>query len=104
MRRTCAIRQGQAVLIPLINGECSEIEGTGSTTAELRACAAAQADAFTELHARIDGRSIERLSRFRFESPPFRFESVRFRFGVSAPAFDFETRAVYRIRVLGHGA
>ena len=136
--RTCAIRQGQAVLIPLINGECSEIEGGGSTTAELRACAAAQADDFTKLRARVDGRKIEGLSRFRFESPPFRFESVsdnpfgvpatppgepsravadgywimlhplsrgvhRIRFGGSAPSFGFTTRAVYSIRVVGHG-
>ena len=136
--RTCAIRQGQAVLIPLINGECSEIEGGGSTTAELRACAAAQADDFTKLRARVDGRKIEGLSRFRFESPPFRFASVsdnpfsvpatppgepsravadgywimlhplsrgvhRIRFGGSAPSFGFETRAVYSIRVVGHG-
>jgi hypothetical protein len=74
--RACTIRQGQAVLFPLINGECSEIEGAGSTRAELRACAAAQADSFVDLSASVDGRTLDGLHRFRFESPLFRFRSV----------------------------
>ena len=88
---------------------------------------------------RVDGRDIDGLSRFRFESPLFRFESVsdnpfgvpatppgepsravadgywimlhslsrgvhRIRFRGSAPAFGFETQAVYSIRVVGHAA
>jgi hypothetical protein len=76
VERACTIRRGQAVLIPLINGECSEIEGNGSTRAELRACAAAQADAFADLHVSVDGRELEGLSHFRFVSPLFRFRSV----------------------------
>ena len=61
VRRACTIRQGQAVLFPLINGECSEIEGAGSTEAELRACAVAQANAFARLRATVDGRELEGL-------------------------------------------
>ena len=87
VRRACTIRQGQAVLFPLINGECSEIEGAGSTEAELRACAVAQANAFARLRASVDGRELEGLSRFRFESPLFRFQSVSDNpFGVPATA------------------
>lgn len=74
--RACSIRRGQSLLVPLINGECSEIEGNGSTEAELRACAAAQADAFRKLHASVDGRAIGGLHAFRFASPLFRFRSV----------------------------
>ena len=93
--RACTIRQGQAVLFPLINGECSEIEGNGSTKAELRACAAAQADLFVDLHARVDGRKLEGLSHFRFESPLFRFRSVSDNpFGVPATPPGQPSRAV----------
>jgi hypothetical protein len=74
--RTCTIRTGQAILLPLINGECSQIEGNGTTEAQLRACATGQADNFTALHASVDGRTIAGLSRFRFSSPLFRFRSV----------------------------
>lgn len=74
--RACAIPAGKAILLPLINGECSRIEGNGTTEAELRACARAQADNFGELHARVDGRRIPDLARFRFASPLFSFRSV----------------------------
>ncbi len=134
--RACTIRSGQAIFFPLINGECSVIEGNGTTKDELSACAAAQADNFSEkkLHARVDGKRIAGLSRFRFQSPLFRFASVpdnpfgvpatppnepspsvadgywvmlnplrpgvhTISYGGAAPAFDFETAAIYIIKV-----
>jgi hypothetical protein len=95
VKRACTIRQGQAVLFPLINGECSEIEGGGTTEAELRACAAAQADDFTKLRASVDGRKLEGLSSFRFQSPLFRFQSVSDNpFGVPATPLGEPSSAV----------
>ncbi len=83
--RACTIRAGQAIFFPLINGECSEIEGNGTTKEELSSCAAAQADEFAMLHASVDGRPIIGLSRFRVQSPVFRFQSFPDNpFGVTA--------------------
>ena len=65
-----------AILFPVINGECSQAEGDGSTDAELRACAAKLADTFTNLHAKLDGKPLKRLKRFRFASPLFTFSPV----------------------------
>jgi hypothetical protein len=37
--RRCTVPPGKAILVPIINGECSTVEGDGTTEAELRACA-----------------------------------------------------------------
>jgi hypothetical protein len=70
----CTIPQDKAVLFPVINGECSTVEGNGTTETELRACAVALMDHVTELGASIDGTPIDLGpggSRFRFQSPLF---------------------------------
>jgi hypothetical protein len=75
--RTCTIRPGHALLIPVVNGECSTLEGNGQTEAELRACAAGLADSIKtdSLHASVDGQPITGLTAFRFESGLFNFTS-----------------------------
>ncbi len=76
VERSCRISRKVAILFPVINGECSQAEGDGSTDAELRACAAKLADTFTNLHAKLDGKPLKRLKRFRFASPLFTFSPV----------------------------
>ena len=70
----CTIPQDKAVLFPVINGECSTVEGNGTTEQQLRACAVDQMDHVTELGASIDGTPIDLGpggSHFRFQSPLF---------------------------------
>ena len=71
--RSCEIPKGSAILVPLVNGECSELEGNGSTDAQLRACANELADSIDveSLFVAVDGVSIEGLDAFRFESELF---------------------------------
>lgn len=76
VERSCRISTDTAILFPLINGECSEAESNGSTDAELRACAASQADAFTNVYATVDGMALRRLAMFRFASPLYTFSPV----------------------------
>jgi hypothetical protein len=74
--RSCTVPKNAAILLPAINGECSEAEGNGSTFEELRACAAELADQFTNVHVILDGRALPDLDDFRFASPLFRFSPV----------------------------
>jgi hypothetical protein len=76
VERSCRVAGHAAILLPVINAECSEAEGNGSTKAALRACAAGLAGEFTDLHLSVDGKRVKRLSRFRFTSPLFRFSPV----------------------------
>jgi hypothetical protein len=75
--RDCNIPLGKAILFPVINGECSTIEGNGTTEEELRACAKTQADTMNVVQASIDGVDIENLdppdSPYRVQSPLFTF-------------------------------
>ncbi len=64
--RSCTISSSKAILVPLINVECSEIEGNGNTPAKLRSCAAGFADEFTNLSLAVDGVAVPGdLTRFR---------------------------------------
>ena len=76
VERSCAISKHAAILVPPINGECSEAEGNGSTDADLRACAALQADGMTNVRLSIDGTALAGLNNFRFASPLYRFSPV----------------------------
>ena len=76
VERSCAISKHAAILVPPINGECSEAEGNGSTDAELRTCAALQADGMTNVRLSIDGTALTGLNNFRFASPLYRFSPV----------------------------
>jgi hypothetical protein len=70
----CTVPADKAILFPVINGECSSVEGNGTTDAELRACAQGQMDLVTTLGASVDGVPVDlgpNGSRFRFQSPLF---------------------------------
>jgi hypothetical protein len=74
--RSCSIPAGRSLLVPLINAECSTLEGDGTTPAQLRACARGFADRFTGLVLKIDGRAVPDLRRLRVASPVFSFTAV----------------------------
>jgi hypothetical protein len=72
VRNDCAIPTGKALFVPILNGECSNVEGNGSTAAEWRACAAAQMDLAADVSAEIDGTPIHDVAQYRVQSPrPF---------------------------------
>ena len=74
--RSCTVPAGKSILVPLINNECSTIEGNGSTPAELRACNARIVKDFTGLSLTIDGVHVRDLFNFRVLSRPFRFNAA----------------------------
>jgi len=76
----CTVPADKAILFPVINGECSSVEGNGTTDAELRACAQGQMDLVTALGASVDGVPVDlgpNGSRFRFQSPLFQITWAR---------------------------
>lgn len=70
----CEVPAGKAIFIPIINGECSRIEGNGETEEELRACASNQMDYVTVTEAKVDGRKLKNLDNYRVESDLFIFK------------------------------
>jgi hypothetical protein len=71
----CTVPAGTALFVSVINGECSNLEGSGTTEGELRACAdfiGTLIDPNT-LSASLDGQSITGLSHYLVESPFFSF-------------------------------
>jgi hypothetical protein len=77
--RSCTLPAGTTILVPLINIECSSLEGMpffGATKADRRACAKGFADGFTDLVLQIDGVAVGNLTRLRVPSPPFTFSPV----------------------------
>lgn len=74
VERSCSVPAGTSLLLPLVNAECSTVEGDGQTEAELRQCAAAIADEIDSVNASVNGEPIDGLKeRFRFVSPLFTF-------------------------------
>ncbi len=89
--RNCTVPAGKALFFPILNVECSTLEGNGSTEAELRACTASFMDLVTNVAAEIDGVSIQNLQDYRAASPLFTFgplpdNNVLQLFGFDAPA------------------
>ena len=77
--RSCTVPVGTRLLIPVINVECSNLEGDpfyGATPAARAECVSADLFAFDKLGLSIDGRPIENLARFVVISPDFAFTGV----------------------------
>jgi len=74
--RSCTIKTGSSILVPLINVECSELEDKLDTFAKLSECASNFADDFTDLSLVIDGRQVGGLTDLRVQTNLFTFESV----------------------------
>lgn len=71
--RACTIPESTAIFFPVINAECSTIEGNGETEEELRACAEGLIDFVTVVEASVDGVPIRSLNQARAQSPLFSF-------------------------------
>jgi hypothetical protein len=74
---TCTVPPGVGALVPVVNGECSSLEGNGATDQELADCAAGQMNAVdtTTLTARVDGQAVD-ATGFRFATPAFGITAV----------------------------
>ncbi len=72
--RDCTIPSGTALFFPLIDVECSTLEGNGETEAELRDCANFFADFIgpSTVFLEIDGAPAD-MSGYRVESPLFEY-------------------------------
>jgi len=89
--RECTIPAGTALFFPLIDVECSSIEGNGETEAELRECANDFADFIdpSTVFLEIDGAAPD-MESYRVESPLFTYgplpdNNVIQLFGLDAP-------------------
>jgi hypothetical protein len=74
--RECTVPMGKAILLPILNSECSFAEFPELQTVEdLRMCAKAFQDQVTQLHFSMDGQNISaiELEKHRIQSPPFYF-------------------------------
>jgi hypothetical protein len=90
--RECVIPSGTALFFPLVNVECSQLEGNGETEEELRACANFFADFIVPemLSCTVDGKPVKNLPSFRVESPLFTYGplpdgNILQAFGLDAP-------------------
>jgi hypothetical protein len=91
--RNCTIPPGKALFFPLLDAECSTIEGNGTTEEELRACAKSSADPIIlgSLFCVVDGNPVSALAQYRVQSPLFNFgplpeNNVLEASGIVAPA------------------
>ncbi|MGZ4617971.1 MAG: hypothetical protein ACXV3F_04460 [Frankiaceae bacterium] len=68
---TCTVPEGKAVLVPVINGECSTVEGTAES--DLASCAKFQMDSVDKstLSASVDGHAVTVDPAFRFVTDEF---------------------------------
>ncbi|HXV88250.1 MAG TPA: hypothetical protein VD710_04045 [Nitrososphaeraceae archaeon] len=72
--RTCEIPQGTALLITLLNSECSYAEFPSlKSEQELRDCAKTMQDIVIGMHATLDGNNIPSLELYRVQSGLFNF-------------------------------
>ncbi len=72
-KRACTVPAGKALVIGGFV-ECSTVQGSGNTLAELRSCAKSGMDSATEADVTVDGVHLtDLLTRYRFETPLFTF-------------------------------
>jgi hypothetical protein len=69
--RTGSVPPGKALFFPLIDAECSQAEGNGSSLVQLSACAVSDLAGASGLACEIDGKPVQHLEFYQFESPLF---------------------------------
>lgn len=74
-KRTCTIPADTSLFFPVINAECSAIEGSGKNEIELRACAKDLINhvIVKKLAVSVDGRSLKDIANTRVQSSLFNF-------------------------------
>jgi hypothetical protein len=72
--RPCTIPAGKALFFPILNGECATLEGNPPPGNDLPSCADSLLEPVAEVHATIDGVTVQNLmSAYRFDSPLFTY-------------------------------
>lgn len=71
--RSATIPEGKALFFPVIDNECSTVEGNGTTDGDLRSCAQFFQDHARDLTCTVDGVAVSNLNSFRVQSPLFTF-------------------------------
>ena len=89
--RNCTVPVGKALFFPIIDSECSTLEGNGTTDAELRGCAAFFQDHANSMTCVIDGVPVRNLESYRVQLPLFTYgplpgNNILASFGIDAPA------------------
>jgi len=74
VERQCDILSGKAILFPVINVECSVLEGDGKTESELKTCTNGLIKQLRFMEASVDGAKIENLEKYRAQSNLFEFK------------------------------
>ncbi len=70
--RTCVIPSGKAILIPVLNGECTYKDSAGSKSpSDLRSCALKSDAGVTTLAATVDGVNMQNVDKYRVTSDLF---------------------------------
>jgi len=82
--RACTVPSSRAVMFPIINGECSQAEGNGTTAQQLRRCAINQMRGAV-VSAIVDHVPLQNLSQYEVTSPLYTFNAVAGNaFGIAA--------------------
>jgi hypothetical protein len=71
--RHCAIPADKSILVPIINAECSTIQGDGQTKKALSDCAKGLIDLVTKVEASVDGIALKNAGKTRVQSDLFSF-------------------------------
>jgi len=72
----CTVPAGKEIFVPIINAECSSVEGfpyAGPTPEAAVACAKLWNDQVTNLTATVDEEPVANIYAYRFATPPFSF-------------------------------
>jgi hypothetical protein len=70
--RSCTIPSGKAILIPVVNAECSPAEDKSlKTESDIRECAKNIVNKASNIKLIVDGKEIENITRYRADSPQF---------------------------------
>jgi hypothetical protein len=81
LTRTITVPAGKALFFPIIDSECSTLEGNGTTEAELSACAEGFMNLATGMSCDVDGVPVQNLELLRRTG----WIDQRFRFGWRVP-------------------
>ena len=71
--RTVTIPAGKALFFPIIDSECSAVEGNGTSYIDLRNCVQPGIELVAGLVCEIDGRAVPNLEQYRVLSPLFMY-------------------------------
>ncbi len=71
--RNATIPAGKALFFPVMDNECSTVEGNGTTDSELRGCAQFFQDHAHDLVCVVDGVAVPDVNSYRVQSPLFTF-------------------------------